>query len=354
MDVIALAQAGFADAVAPLGTALTEQQIQMLWRMTEKPLVCFDGDAAGQKAAMRAARRALPLLKPGHSLQFVSLPPGQDPDDLLRSAGTAAFQNLLDQAEPLVGHIWNAEKTAQPLTTPEDRAGLKQRLGQHLADITDSEINRHYAAAFRERLDALFAPKPRPAFVPRPGVRPARWQQPALAPASDEAKSISNKGSDLLMQGLLVNLLRHPPIVEAHREALTTLQPNRREHNDLLVEILDRTLSKKSLDRDGLLIILEGDLYNVAHKLLAGNAKAFRHKANGSIADDITTLSQYTGEMIKLLKQRPSLEQALERATTQVIQELTEENYAEQQRLRSEKEAFDRRIFDLAERNSNI
>lgn len=94
MDVIALAQAGFADAVAPLGTALTEQQIQMLWRMTEKPLLCFDGDAAGQKAAMRAALRALPLLKPGHSLQFVTLPEGQDPDDVVKASGSTALTLL--------------------------------------------------------------------------------------------------------------------------------------------------------------------------------------------------------------------------------------------------------------------
>ena len=122
MDVIAIAQAGFGDAVAPLGTALTEQQIQMLWRMTEKPLLCFDGDAAGQKAALRAALRALPLLKPGHSLQFVTLPEGQDPDDLVKKSGPKALAALLEASEPLVERLWRSEVAAGSLDTPEDRA----------------------------------------------------------------------------------------------------------------------------------------------------------------------------------------------------------------------------------------
>jgi DNA primase len=356
MDVIAIAQAGFPDAVAPLGTALTEQQIQMLWRMTEKPLLCFDGDSAGQKAAMRAADRALPLLKPGHSLQFVTLPDGQDPDDLVKSAGPKAFKQLLDSSEALVDRLWNAEVMAQPLVTPEDRASLKQRLGLHMANIADGEIKRHYADAFRERFDMLFAPKPRPGFTPRTGKPSGKWQAPSFKPAGTEAKGISSKGADLLMPGVLVNLLLHPPIIEAHREALMGLEPRNANHAALLSEILDQTLLKKSLDSAGLLTILEPHLYNVASDLLHGDGKAFafaRKKKTGE-TEDVGTLSKYMGEMIKLMKQRPALEQALERATLRVSQELTEENYAEQQRLRSEKEAFDRRIFELAERGSDL
>jgi DNA primase len=361
MDVIAIAQAGFSDAVAPLGTALTEQQIQMLWRMTEKPLLCFDGDNAGQKAAMRAADRALPLLKPGHSLQFVTLPDGQDPDDLVKSAGPKAFKQLLDNSEALVDRLWNAEMSAQPLNTPEDRAGLKQRLGLHMANIADGEIKRHYADAFRERFDSLFAAKPR-AFTPRTGKANGKWQAPAFKPAGVEAKGIGNKGADLLMPGVLVNLLLHPQIIEAHREALMTLEPRNANQAALLAEILDQTLLKKSLDSAGLLTILGEHLYNVASELLQGDGKAFaytRKNKSGETEDiDIHSngpdLSKFVGEMIKLMKQRPALEQALERATIRVSQELTEDNYAEQQRLRSEKEAFDRRIFELTERGLDI
>src|SRR3546814_5437743 len=106
MDVIALAQAGFDETVAPLGTALTEHQIERLWKMVEVPILCFDGDAAGQKAAVRAAMRALPLLRPGHSMAFAPLPTGQDPDDLVQAEGARAFEAVLEKAEPLLNRIW--------------------------------------------------------------------------------------------------------------------------------------------------------------------------------------------------------------------------------------------------------
>ncbi len=102
MDVIALDQAGIGEAVAPNGTALTEAQIERLWRLEPAPILCFDGDSAGRKAAVRAALRALPLLGPDRTLRFVELPAGQDPDDVVRSGGKEAFEALLAQAEPLV------------------------------------------------------------------------------------------------------------------------------------------------------------------------------------------------------------------------------------------------------------
>jgi DNA primase len=353
MDVIALAQAGFADVVAPLGTALTEQQIEMLWRMTEKPLLCFDGDAAGQKAAMRAALRALPLLKPGHSLQFITLPEGQDPDDLVKKSGAKAFSDLIASTEPLVDRLWNIEVVAQSLATPEDRAGLKQRLGIHLSAISDQEIRKHYNDAFRERLDGLFAQKPRDRFVPRSKTS---WQKPNLRPLTNEARGIGSLGTDLLTQGILANLLRNPRLISAHREALSELLPRNPNHTKLLSAMIDATISKETLDTGALLTILEPHLYNVASALIQGDAKAFAFNRGNHPEDenDWTALSKNMGEMIKLMKQRPLLEAALEGATLRVSAELTEENYAEQQRLRSEKEAFDRRIYALTQRDADI
>ena len=127
MDAVALAQGGIAEAVAPLGTALTEHQIERLLRMVDVPTVCLDGDSAGQKAAIRAAHRALPLLQPGKSLSFVTLPDGQDPDDLMRAKGPAAFEALAAEAEPLVERLWKHELAAEPLVTPEQRAALRAR-----------------------------------------------------------------------------------------------------------------------------------------------------------------------------------------------------------------------------------
>src|ERR1700722_2606157 len=119
MDVIALARAGFEDAVAPLGTALTEQQLALLWRTAPEPILAFDGDEAGQRAALRAAHLALPRLAPGHSLRFAFLPPGEDPDSLLKSQGPSAMKRLLDAAEPLSQVLWRAETEGRDLSTPE-------------------------------------------------------------------------------------------------------------------------------------------------------------------------------------------------------------------------------------------
>jgi DNA primase len=358
MDVIAIAQAGFADAVAPLGTALTEQQIQMLWRMTEKPLLCFDGDSAGQKAAMRAALRALPLLKPGHSLQFVTLPEGQDPDDLVKKSGPKAFAELLDRSEPLVERLWRSEVAAGPLDTPEDRAGLKQRLGGHMANIADAEIRRHYADAFRERFDTLFAPKARAPFQPGIPTRKGKardWRAPQILPPGAETKSFNAKNSNFLVQGVLGALLRNPVLIQHHQEALSDFVPADPNHAKLLGAILDASFAKESLDTEGLITILDEKLYNVAISLLHSNGKVFAFNRGdvGVGSDGLSNASKELGEAIRLMKQRPALEEALERATLRASSEMTDETFAEQQRLRAEKKAFDDRIIAFFRRDAD-
>ena len=159
MDVIALAAAGIADAVAPLGTALTERQIEMLWRRVETPILCFDGDAAGQRAAMRAVTRALPLLRPAHSLRIVRLPTGLDPDDLIKREGPAAMERVLGEAKGLLETLWEYERDAQPLSTPEDKAGLKARLNAHVETIADPDIKALYRRELNDRFSAFAFPK---------------------------------------------------------------------------------------------------------------------------------------------------------------------------------------------------
>jgi DNA primase len=347
MDVIALAQAGFGEAVAPLGTALTEQQIAMLWRMVPKPLLCFDGDAAGQKAAFRGAMRALGGLKPGHSLDFVTLPDGQDPDDLVKAKGPGAFRALLDAAEPLVERIWKTELAAEPIATPEDRAGLKQRLGVHLANIADTEIRHHYADAFRERFDRLFAAPTRPAFQPNKRFTPKR-------PTTSEARSIGSKGSDLLVRGVLAALIRDPAQIIRHHEGLAAFQPRDPAHARLLSALLDAATSKETLDSAALLPILGDDLYNMAQALLTGDGTAFAfNKAAAAGEGDSPTGQSAEGldEAIRLMRERPELEAALQRATEAAAHELTDESYGLQQRLRAEKEEFDRRLSVLLQRD---
>ena len=166
MDVIALAQAGFRNAVAPLGTALTEAQIELLWRIAPEPILCFDGDKAGQRAALRAAERVLPLLKPGQSLRFAILPPGKDPDDICRNDGAAAMAAVLEAALPLSEVMWRQLLGEHPTDTPERRAALDRAAQAKAESIADTAVRFHYVAQFRNRLRELFAPQ-----VRRPGGR---------------------------------------------------------------------------------------------------------------------------------------------------------------------------------------
>src|SRR5206468_10405936 len=158
MDVIALHRAGFATAVAPLGTALTEAQLQELWRLSPEPVLCFDGDTAGQRAALRALHRALPLLKPGRSLRLATLPPGEDPDSLIRTRGRPAFGEVLVGARPLSEMLWQSELAAGPIDTPERRADLEQRLMQAAGLIGDRVVQGEYRRFLRERLFQLGRP----------------------------------------------------------------------------------------------------------------------------------------------------------------------------------------------------
>lgn len=151
MDAIALAQAGIAEVVAPLGTALTKDQLALAWRLAGAPLVCFDGDRAGVRATLRAAERALPQLAPGRSLRILTLPEGQDPDDLVRAGGRAAFEAVAGCAEPLDAALWRMALDEADTATPEGRAGLRARLMGWAGQIADSEVRRQYERAFAER-----------------------------------------------------------------------------------------------------------------------------------------------------------------------------------------------------------
>ena len=158
MDVIALAQAGFTHAVAPLGTALTEAQLELLWRLAPEPILCFDGDKAGQRAALRAAERALPLLKPGFSLRFALLPAGKDPDDICRRDGAAAMRNILDAALPLSEVLWRQLLESHPGDTPERRAALEKAAESRARQIADGTVQNQYVRMFKDRLFQQFRP----------------------------------------------------------------------------------------------------------------------------------------------------------------------------------------------------
>src|SRR5580698_6494415 len=158
VDVIAMATAGFEATVAPLGTALTADQLALMWKMNDEPILCFDGDGAGRRAAYRAIDIALPLLKPGKSLKFATLPDGQDPDDLARSGGRDAIEDVLLGSQPLAQMLWQRESEQGAFDTPERRAALEARINEVTQTIADETVRRYYKQDFVSRLRAHFAP----------------------------------------------------------------------------------------------------------------------------------------------------------------------------------------------------
>jgi DNA primase len=177
IDVIAMATAGYEATVAPLGTALTADQLALMWRMADEPILCFDGDDAGRRAAYRALDVALPLIKPGKSLKLAALPDGQDPDDLVRSGGREAVEDVLAAARPLADMLWARETEAGSFATPERRAALEARLGEMTASIGDEAVRRYYRQDFAARLRQLFAPL-------NPGPRRRNWSERAARPGA--------------------------------------------------------------------------------------------------------------------------------------------------------------------------
>jgi len=158
VDVIAMVMAGYEGTVAPLGTALTAEQLALMWRLNDEPILCFDGDDAGRRAAYRALDIALPLLKPGKSLKLATLPDGQDPDDLARSGGRDAIEDVLGAARPLAHVLWSRESEQGPFDTPERRAALEARIGEVTNTIGDESVRRYYRQDFSARLRQMFAP----------------------------------------------------------------------------------------------------------------------------------------------------------------------------------------------------
>ncbi len=160
MDVVALTEGGFAESVAPLGTALTEDQVKLLWRMVPEPTLCFDGDSAGKKAAHRAVDTVLPHLKPGTSVSFAFLPDGLDPDDLIRQRGASSMEAVLAEARPLVDVLWDREWASGTWNTPERRARFELQIKALVARIEDNAVRGHYEREIRQRLAAAFGGAP--------------------------------------------------------------------------------------------------------------------------------------------------------------------------------------------------
>jgi DNA primase len=196
IDVIAMVTAGFEATVAPLGTALTADQLVLLWKMADEPTLCFDGDAAGRRAAYRAIDLALPLIKPGKSLKFASLPEGHDPDDLVRAGGREAINEVIGAARPLAHVLWMRETEAGGFDTPERRAAFEARLAEVTAVIADDSVRKYYRREFGDRLRRLFEADERPKVRQRPGrMANSEWRMANRGGKNDRRLSSASRHS---------------------------------------------------------------------------------------------------------------------------------------------------------------
>jgi DNA primase len=249
MDVIALHRAGFTTAVAPLGTALTETQIEELWKLAPEPILCFDGDGAGARAALRAADRALPLLRPGLTLRFATLPAGEDPDTLITRQGAGAMRDALEAAQPLGEVIWTIERKVQSIDTPERRAALEQRLETRVRSIADKMVADNYRRFFRDRLFASIAAT-RGGNRPRAATNGGKWR-PAGPPVSFVQPANPDPRARLLRRAqevILATLLNHPALLDEVNEDFAQLEQLPTDLDKLRREILNVSALRLDLD----------------------------------------------------------------------------------------------------------
>ena len=282
MDVIALVRAGFDAAVAPLGTALTEDQLALLWRTAPEPVLSFDGDDAGVRAAQRAARLALPHLAAGHSLRFAFLPAGEDPDSFVRAQGAAAMKRILDAAEPLAQMLWRMETEGRDFGTPERRAGLERALGEIVSQMRDAKVADYYRRDFDNRVFDLFKRRPqrqKSGFRGSPSRNPERFGKSrpleTVSPAVRNSLLARSSGVRQMKEmELLALLLEAPEIVERQGELLAALPLSDRSLDRLRDELLNLAASGFRLETGR----LEDHLVRAGMAELVGRLSARRAK----------------------------------------------------------------------------
>jgi DNA primase len=341
MDVIALAQAGIEHAVAPLGTALTEDQIRELWRLAPEPIVCFDGDEAGRRAAARALERALPLLEPGKSLRFVELPQGEDPDSLVRQHGAKAFRELLASPEALIQRLWDVEWRARPVDTPERRADLNRRLKARLDQIADRTIRDYYRQGIEDAARRVFAPGAgqgldRDRHEPWTG-RGRRWRPPPPAPPGGRAARarVGDVLSRRQEQILLATLMQHPPLLDEMGECIGNIAFSDAKLSRLHHAMLNLAAgfeASATLDSAELCRHLKGLGFSELVDTLRGDG-VLQHASFARPGASLESARQGLGFLVARAG-RAQLEVELEEAEQTWVADPTEANWARLDRLR--------------------
>src|SRR5512132_1470777 len=346
VDVIAMVTAGFPATVAPLGTALTEDQLALLWKMADEPVLCFDGDNAGVRAAYRAVDLAMPRLRPGKSLCFALLPQGQDPDDLVRSGGREAVSEVIGAARPLAAMLWARETEGHTFDTPERRAALEARVNEVTASIVDDPVRRYYRQDFTARLANFFAPAQSPQ---RDARRGAEWRERR---DGDRRRSAAPRGPNRAMPYVVVSqqlssspvhrghrtavprrealilqaALNHPWLLHDHLEELASLEFRHADAERVKGALIDIAAHAVALDAEALKAELAArNLVDVAERIALSitTPSVWGARPEAAPEDVLVTWSQ----LVALHRQWHSLIKELKDAEQALGQDASEANY---------------------------
>jgi DNA primase len=367
MDVIALSEAGFTAAVAPLGTAVTDTQLQLMWRIAPEPIIALDGDAAGIRAAMRVIDLALPLLEAGQSLRFAVMPEGKDPDDLIRASGAGAMQALLDQAVPMVDLLWRRETEGQVFDSPERRAMLDKALRAKIKLIKDPSIRAHYGEAIKELRWELFGTRRRAntaARAARPAWTPGspRWQPAAVPQASTKSSLLAQAGDgveDALREAVIfATLITTPAVIEEFEGQIEQMDCQGDGHAALRNALLRAALSHAD-DADALQAAVAQEvgasvletLFALPHVRIVppvrqpGNTEMARM----TVAEELAKLTCQRGLISEIAEAEEDLEGLADEAVTWRLSQAAE---ARNRALRSQNE--DRTEYDTGPNGARI
>ncbi len=292
MDVIALAEAGLEATVAPLGTAVTEHQVQLLWRVADEPVIALDGDTAGLRAAMRVIDIALPLLQAGKSLRFALMPEGKDPDDLVREQGANAVRKLVDEAMPMVSLLWQRETEGRIYDSPERKAALDKSLREKIKLIQDPSIRSHYGEAIKELRYQLFRPvrQNTQSQGARGSYAKGKWVPPLAMGLSETKNSLLAGATDQMQDTMRIGvilavLLRHPQLCEEFDHALEMLECKDGDHSALRSFLLScRAETREDAANEALNSLGPYALENLAMQPHLGVVPALRTGADEDLA----------------------------------------------------------------------
>jgi DNA primase len=354
VDVIAMVSVGYEATVAPLGTALTAEQLALLWRMADEPTLCFDGDAAGRRAAYRAVDLALPLIKPGKSLKFASLPEGHDPDDLVRAGGREAIAEVIGPARPLAEVLWMREAEAGPLDTPERCAAFEARLREVVATIGDETVRRYYRREFGDRLRAQFEAEVRPRRAAnsewrianrgremgRRGQPPNRYSLFATRPRSDQPYVVASPQlvSSPVHRGhhaaiprrealILQAVINHPWLLHDHLEELSRVEFRHAEAAKVKSELIDIFAHGAAVDGSAMVAELgRRGLAEFAERIIKTITTPSVWGTQPEAAPDDVVMTW--NQLIALHRQWHSLIKELREAEQALGQETSEANYS--------------------------